>query len=127
MDNLIIDRGAQCCRENQTTNSITFEGWFSTVVPDVLFCNLVQLIRGHPGGDVGGHLTKRPADEVCGGPQAINLLIVFQVDHDERDGIRCLATSADAAGLHEAIVVTHQEMAFDLLQRVEGDTDKNQK
>jgi hypothetical protein len=43
MDDLIIDRRAQRCRKDETSDTVAFECRFRAMVADVLFSDLVQL------------------------------------------------------------------------------------
>jgi len=128
MDNDIIDRDAKGCRETLEA----FAQRFGAIVADELLADFVEEGGGDTWTDMTAHLRESFPEEEAGITYELDFFFSLEQYHSFPldvcvlclDGHR--GAALDAAGLGETVVVAHQEVALDLLEGVEDDTDEDE-
>ena len=106
------------------------EGGYPLVVPDKLFRLLIQFLRPHSRLYHPGNFSVSLRQYLCAFSYELDLLFCFQVNHLKLCSCRAatkIRTSFYSSRLHHPFVVSHEQIAFNLLQCVENNTYKDQK
>src|SRR5690606_39938294 len=104
----------------------------TSMVMDIVVCQLIQCQSCNPWLDDFCYFSKQVRKNLCRFPHLLNLFccLIYYFGHldgryynlDSRLTItlntRFSSASFDTTGFHQPVVMTHQEMTFDLLQSV---------
>ena len=95
------------------------------MVTDKLFSYLIQLEGRYTRLDMRGQFAKGLSNQLIGLAHQLNF--VFSLQKYLHTGLVCThATSVDTARVEQTVIVAHEQVALNLLQRVENDTHENQ-
>ena len=95
------------------------------MVTDKLFSYLVQLEGRYTRLDMFCQFAKRPTNELVGLAHQLNFIFSLQ-KYLHTGLVRTHATTVDTTRIKQAIIVTHQQVTFNLLESVENNTDQDQ-
>ena len=104
----------------------TLESRDCSIVANELVGNLIQLEGRYARLDMFCQFAKGLTNKLVGLAHQLNFVFSLQKDFHAMRLVGTHATTVDTAGVEQTIIVTHEQVALNLLERVEHDTHENQ-
>ena len=117
---LLVDRYAERVRETVVPQ----KSRNGSVASDEVLGDPVQLEGRHSRANVLGQLGQRSADQPVVLTEQLDLFRRFKVYHLAFE--RLSGSALDPSGLHQAVVVTQEQVAFNLLESVKNNAHQDQ-
>lgn len=120
MHNLIVDGKAERCRkccDRSGSRGIAFESRPAAVRPNEVFCHCIQFSQSNSRTHVLAQQTMHIGDNSATLAHQVDLFRILPGNHACRSK-SATDPSFDLAALHETVIMTHEKVRLDLLQRV---------
>ena len=126
MHHTVVDRCADACGERPSVwIREPLESGYGVMVAYELIGHLVQLEGRNSRFDMFCQFAKRFTNKLVGLAHQLNLVFSLQ-KYLHRRLISRHATTVDTTGIEQTIIMAHQEVTLNLLERVEHHTNENQ-